>query len=235
MRSERAQLGVAQVRHLAVVVRVVPRGQRERDLQHVPVGDEHHGRVGGERVGRPERREHARGDLGDGLDPVLVRLPGAVPRPDALVGGRGALVVRAEAALAQALVDPRRPCAETGGELLGGLACAGEVARDDDRARTEALRGRIRRRGARLLPAATGQPHRLERPRAGDGHDPPLDVRGGLPVPQHEDGMRGLHRRSPAQEGTTFPGLRFRPGSVSAKSPCTMRVPTSPMSSVIQG
>src|SRR5690606_25771433 len=146
------------------------------------------------------------------------------------VRARGPFLERTEAALAQALIDPGRLRAEPGGELLRRLPGAREVARDEHGARAEALLLRRPSGLARLLTAARRQPHLDERARTGGGDDHALDVRGGLAVAQHPD---AAHARP--QEGRILPGLRFRPGSLSAKRPRTMRAPTSPMSSVIHG
>src|SRR5699024_4440531 len=170
------------------------------------------------------------GDGGDLLDAAGVGAAVAVHLPDLLVGARGSLVVPAEAAFPQPLVHARRCRAEPGGELLGGLQGAREVARDDHGARPEPLGEALPGRLSGLVAAVRGQPHVRQRPRAGGRHDEALDVRGGLAVAEHPDPVRrGAHGL------VILPGLRFRPGSLSASSPLIMRSPTSPMSSVIHG
>src|SRR5699024_6177504 len=151
--------------------------------------------------------------------------------PDPVVGGRGALVVPPEAALAQARLEPRRGRADHRRELLRGLQGAGEVAREHDRLRAQALRGGVAGRRARLLPAARGEAHLGERARAGDGDDQPLDVGGGFAVAEHPEVVHG----GSSQGVVTLPGFRLRPGSLSANRPLSMRTPTSPMSWVIHG
>src|SRR5699024_8326495 len=215
---------------LAVLMGVPARSDGQRDLQHVAVGHQHHRRLPRELVGVLEDPADPCGDRGDLLDPVLVGAAVAVHPPDLLVGARGALVIPAEAAFPQPFVHARRRGVEPGGELLRGLQSAREIARDDHGARPEPLGEALPGRLSGLVAAVRGQPHLRQRPWAGDRHDEALDVRGGLAVAEHPDPVRrGAHGL------VILPGLRFRPGSLSASSPWTMRTPTSPMSSVIHG